>query len=219
MLGWAKDFDRFSAQLVKGIAQGLPGMDAQYALVPPNRLRPDLALVKLENNPRLAGVLALFYPIDNTPHLVLMKRNTYPGVHSGQISLPGGQIEPHDANIVATALRETFEEIGVAKQHIEVVGQLTELYIPPSNYLVQPVIGFARSRPDFVPDTKEVNRILEIPFGVFAMPENLKDTLVDARGITLRVPAFTVDGEIIWGATAMILSELLALLRLPDSST
>lgn len=215
MLGWAKDFDRFSDQLVRGIAQGLPGMDAQYSLVPPNRPRPDLALVKQEKNPRLAGVLALFYPIENTPHLVLMKRNTYPGVHSGQISLPGGQIEPHDENIVATALRETHEEIGVATQHIEVVGQLTELYIPPSNFLVQPVVGFARSRPDFVPEVKEVDRLLEIPFVEFAMPENLRETTVNARGFTLNVPAFTVDGEIVWGATAMILSELLALLREP----
>lgn len=215
MLGWAKDFDRFSAELLKGMAQGLPGMDAQYSLVPPNRPRPDLTLVKKEKNPRLAGVLALFYPIENAPHLVLMKRNTYPGVHSGQISLPGGQREAHDTDIVATALRETHEEIGVETRHIEVIGQLTELYIPPSNFLVQPVVGFARSRPDFVPEAKEVDRLLEIPFAEFALPGNLKETTVSARGFTLNVPAFTVDGEIIWGATAMILSELLALLKKP----
>jgi 8-oxo-dGTP pyrophosphatase MutT (NUDIX family) len=215
MLGWAKDFDHFSNELASAMAKGLPGMDAQYSLVPPNRPRPDLALVKKEKNPRLAGVLALFYPIENTPHLVLMKRNTYPGVHSGQISLPGGQHEAHDASIIATALRETHEEIGVETRHIEVIGQLTELYIPPSNFLVQPVVGLAKFRPSFVPEAKEVHRLLEIPFAEFAKPENLKETTVSARGFTINVPAFSVDGEVVWGATAMILSELLALLKQP----
>jgi 8-oxo-dGTP pyrophosphatase MutT (NUDIX family) len=213
MRGWANDFERFSQALKTSIALGLPGADAQYSLVPPNRPRPDLNAVKQEKNPRLAGVLALFYPIENTPHLVLMKRNTYPGVHSGQISLPGGQIEPHDVDIEATALRETHEEIGVAPNLVDVVGRLTELYIPPSNFLVQPIVGFAKSRPDFVPEAKEVERVLEIPFAAFAQPENLRETTVSARGFTMQVPAFTIGDEIIWGATAMILSELLAIIK------
>ncbi len=213
MPGWPNDFEQFSHALKTSIALGLPGANAQYMLVPPNRPRPDLTLVKQEKNPRLAGVLALFYPIENKPHLVLMKRNTYPGVHSGQISLPGGQIEPHDETIEATALRETHEEIGVAAHLVDIVGRLTELYIPPSNFLVQPIVGLAKSRPHFVPEAKEVERVLEIPFAAFAHPENLKETTVSARGFTMQVPAFTIDGEIIWGATAMILGELLAILN------
>ena len=132
MRGW-DNFDDFSGVLREGLSSSLPGMDAQYKLVPPGRARPDLAEIKHTRNPRLAGVLALFYPIDQIPHVVLMKRNTYPGVHSGQISFPGGQHEEFDHDMVATALREAEEEVGVERESVEVLGSLTEVYIPPSH--------------------------------------------------------------------------------------
>ncbi len=212
MRGWDSDFELFVEQLKLGINKELPGFEAHYKLLPPNRLPPDFEEIE-SKNPRQAGVLALFYPVNNVPHVVLMKRNVYPGVHSGQISFPGGQKEQEDADLVRTALRETHEEIGVQPHEIEVLGKLTRVFIPPSNFLVQPVIGFSQSRPAFVPHFKEVETLLEIPFSAFAQAKNMRETTVEARGTTFLVPAFIVENEVIWGATAMMISEIVHLLH------
>ncbi len=208
MPGWDKQFSSFSNHLRDTLKTGLPGADAQYKLVPPGRERPNIEQIKHLRNPRLAGVLALFYPVDEVPHVVLMKRNTYPGVHSGQISFPGGQKEDYDADLVATALREAEEEVGVNAGQIEVLGSLTDVYIPPSNFLVQPVVGIQSKRPAFIPDKTEVHTILEVPFHLFLDKSNLKPSRVSARDYTLEVPAYHIKDEVIWGATAMMLSEL-----------
>lgn len=208
MRGWDSSFLAFREHLAQALRRDLPGIEAQFRLVPPGRPKPNLEEIKQSKNPRKAGVLALLYPIEDKPHLVLMKRHEYPGVHSGQISFPGGQWEPHDADLFATALRETQEEIGVAHGYVKVIGGLSEIYIPPSNFLVQPVVGIANTRPEFVPEEKEVQRILEIPFREFLNPANLRVTNVKARGFTMRVPAYAVENEIIWGATAMMIAEL-----------
>ncbi len=208
MPGWDKQFSSFKDRLHQAMEAGLPGADAQYKLVPPGRERPNIEQIKHMRSPRLAGVLALFYPVDNVPHVVLMKRNTYPGVHSGQISFPGGQKEDYDDDLVATALREAEEEVGAKTDQIEVLGSLTEVYIPPSNFLVQPVVGIQNSRPVFTPDATEVHTILEVPFHLFLDKSNLKPSRVSARDYTLEVPAYHVKNEVVWGATAMMISEL-----------
>lgn len=212
MRGW-DSFDGFTDRLREVLNSSLPGMDAQYKLVPPGRARPDLAEIKHTRNPRLAGVLTLFYPINEIPHVVLMKRNTYPGVHSGQISFPGGQHEEFDRDMIATALREAEEEVGVDGESIEVLGSLTEVYIPPSNFLVEPVVAVKKDRPLFKADKTEVQSIIEVPFSAFFEVQNFKETKVQARDYTLKVPAYHVHNEIIWGATAMMISELTHLFR------
>lgn len=212
MPGWDNNFDDFKRHLTVAFANPLPGADAQYKLVPPGRPRPNLEEIKATREPRFAGVLALFYPFNNVPHLALMKRNTYPGVHSGQISLPGGQKENVDADLVETALREAHEEVGVPPTDVVVIGNLSEVYIPPSNFLVLPVVGIAHARPAFKLDDKEVHSLLEIPLAAFLDANNLKQATVDAGGYTLQVPSFQVHNEVIWGATAMMISELVAVL-------
>jgi len=212
MLGWDKDFNAFKAAVSKGLALGLPGVEAQYRLVPPDRPRPNFDEIET-NNPRKAGVLALFYPVAEVPHLVLLKRNTYPGVHSGQISLPGGQAEELDGNITETALREAHEEIGVHPKEVSVLGNLTRVYIPPSNFLVQPVLGISKQRPAFIPEAKEVSALVEVPFHIFLNSEYFRETRVEARGLVMHVPAYHIDGHVIWGATAMMISEIVALLK------
>lgn len=212
MLGWDSDFETFLRVLKAGVLNNLPGVEAQYKLLPPGRPLPNFDLIERQN-PRLAGVLALFYPVNNIPHLVLMKRNVYEGVHSGQISLPGGQKEEIDIDLVATALRETHEEIGVAPEIVEVLGSLTRVFIPPSNFLVQPVVGVAKNRPAFVPDLKEVDELVEVPFHVFLDTSNFKETSVFARSLEMKVPAFHVQNEIIWGATAMMIAELAQIMK------
>jgi 8-oxo-dGTP pyrophosphatase MutT (NUDIX family) len=207
MPGW-DNFKAFITQLHTAFVHELPGTDAQYKLVPPGRPKPDLEQIRHKRNPRLAGVLALFYPVDNIPYLVLMKRNTYPGVHSGQISFPGGQKEEFDLDLRATALREAEEEVGVNQGDVEIAGSLTEVYIPPSNFLVEPVVGYQNHRPVFKADKTEVYAILEVPFYEFMNPENCRTSKVEARGYTLEVPSYHVQNEVVWGATAMMISEL-----------
>ncbi len=207
MPGW-DNYKDFTDHLLHAMGNSLPGADAQYKLVPPGRPRPNLEEIKHTRNPRLAGVLVLFYPVGNKPHLVLMKRNTYPGVHSGQISFPGGQKEDVDSDLVATALREAEEEVGIQQPDVEVAGSLTEVYIPPSNFLVVPVVGFQHHRPSFKADETEVHSILEVPFSAFLKRENFRTSKVEARGYALEVPSYHVHNEVVWGATAMMISEL-----------
>jgi 8-oxo-dGTP pyrophosphatase MutT (NUDIX family) len=142
-----------------------------------------------------------------------MKRNTYPGVHSGQISFPGGQKEDVDGDLIATALREADEELGINQLDVEVLGALTEVYIPPSNFLVEPIVGLQNERPSFKADATEVHSILEVPFSAFLKSENFKTSKVEARGYTLEVPSYHVHNEVVWGATAMMISELTHLLE------
>lgn len=160
-------------------------------------------------NPRKSAVMMLFYPKDGETHLVLTKRNAYPGVHSSQISFPGGKAETEDADLTATALRETFEEVGVEPDKIEVVMPFSEIYIPPSNFLVQPFLGILKNEPKFKPDPKEVTAIIQLPLDTFLddsiiIPSEMKTSYSQS----ILVPAFVFEGHVVWGATAMMLSEL-----------
>ena len=140
-----------------------------------------------------------------------MQRNTYPGVHSNQISFPGGKQELADKNLTHTALRESYEELGIETSAVHVIGDLTEVYIPPSNFLVQPIIGYSLKRPDFIPHEREVTEVIEVPLSHFQNSNNLQIVTIDVRGQDFTVPAFVISNKIIWGATAMILSEFLAI--------
>lgn len=191
------------------LQQPLPGQEAQFrmahlarrnAIAPP----PDA---------RQAAVLALFFPKKANWHLVFIERdNSNPNDrHGGQISFPGGKYEENDQTLQNTALREAHEEVGVDARQVEVLGELTKLYIPVSNFQVNPYVGFADYEPIFNPQIEEVKSILEVPFDVLQNPDTRKTTdLQIAKNLTLHdVPYFDVSNKIIWGATAMILSELL----------
>lgn len=129
-------------------------------------------------------------------------------MHAGQISLPGGKREPGDSNLAETALRESREEVGVAQENVRILGKLSDLYIPPSRFLVTPFVGFCEKRPDFMKDPAEVDEIIEIK-----LSDLLSDQAVQVKkhkiglGIHIKAPSFVVNGHVIWGATAMILSE------------
>jgi 8-oxo-dGTP pyrophosphatase MutT (NUDIX family) len=146
-----------------------------------------------------------------------MKRTEYPGVHSGQISFPGGGREPGDTDIVDTALRETEEEIGIKKESITTIGTLTDLYIPPSNFLVTPVIGYINERPVFHPDPEEVDEVVEVALEKI-MDTNTKQEkeITIFPDIKIKVPSYYTNGHVIWGATAMMLSELIEIIN-PES--
>ena len=192
----------------------LPGIEAQFKLAPKLRLNYNAKKIKA-NDPKIAAVLALFYPNQNNEvTLLLTKRANYNGTHSGQISFPGGKVEQSDLNLKQTALRETFEEVGIIDGDIEVIREFTEVYIPPSNFLVTPFIGIIYNKPVFKVNS-EVAKIIEVPFSKL-----IDETSIGSIKITnsymkeTSVPCFKIDDSIIWGATAMILSEIREVLKI-----
>lgn len=204
-----RDFKGFISQLDKKIKKPLPGVSSQLKMASMRRLM-EGGKVVIPPDAKKAGVLVLFYPVNSHPYIVFIKRNEYPGVHSGQISFPGGGYEPNDKNLVNTALRESEEETGVLRNLVRTMGQLSDLYIPPSNFLVTPVVGYTAVRPEFRPDPSEVQQIIEIPFASFLDPSNITEKeIILSPGSKFNAPCYYLDGNIIWGATAMILHELI----------
>ena len=163
---------------------------------------------------RQSAVLVLLYPRRDELHLPLIVRPTYDGAHSGQVAFPGGGFEEGDANLTATALRETEEELGIAPQDMQVLGELTQLYIRPSNYQVHPTVGRIAYRPAFQPNVREVAQLLEVPLNTLLDPAHLCRERWHLQDRSALVPFFAIQGQTIWGATAMMLSELLAVVRM-----
>lgn len=162
---------------------------------------------------RKSAVLVLFYPFDNELHTCLILRPPYDGAHGGQVAFPGGQHEKTDETLIRTALREAQEEIGIRTQDVTVLGPMTELYIPVSNYHVLPVVGFMPRKPDFFPDPVEVAEIIEVNIGQLLNPELIGEETLNIRGLDIQAPMYYFSGQKIWGATAMMISELKMILE------
>lgn len=206
----AKSFQLFVDRLSKRLQEPLPGRIAQELMAPKpiNELR----FQEDPNNPaRPGGVMILLYPENGEIYLPLTKRPVYTGAHSGQVSLPGGKVEKMDRDIVHTALRETEEEIGVDNESIEVIGQLSELFIIASNFKVYPTVGVLMERPNLFPDPREVTQVLTPSLTELRDLERRSTKTMHFPPYTIESPYFEVEGEVVWGATAMILSELVHL--------
>jgi len=202
----------FIVRLEEQLRRPLPGQEAQYRMAHVGRQHAPAPPAEAKQ----AGVMALFYPAEGQDmHLVLIERVSHNvrDQHRGQIGFPGGRYEKEDSHLGETALRETEEEVGVRASDIQLLGRLTELYIPVSNFLVHPYIGYLDYRPRFVPEAAEVHSIIEVPFRHFHHHDTQCYTDIHiSEHITLqRVPSYRVKGKVVWGATAMILSELLEL--------
>lgn len=197
------------------LAQPLPGRAAQYRMASMRRLEELGANPAPPPDARVACVLHLLHLHESEWRTVLIERTLNPhDRHSGQVSFPGGRYEPGDGSLANVALREAQEEIGVSPDRIEVLGRLTELYIPVSNYLVHPFVGLLSGPPDFVPQPGEVAHILTPALSVFTDTafQKRKNVTVNQGFILKDVPYFEVEGRTVWGATAMILSEFLEVL-------
>jgi 8-oxo-dGTP pyrophosphatase MutT (NUDIX family) len=207
-------FPEFIDRLTSELGQPLPGKQAQLLMSSKRRLREIMESRPMDQAIK-SSVLILLYPGKENarPNFVVTLRPIYNGIHSGQISLPGGQFEIPDKSLLQTALRETYEEIGIDPGRITIIGQLTELYIPPSNYLVLPFIGYTSLYPEFHPQQEEVKQIIEIPVDLLLDEKNVMEKEIDARGVQFSALSFVVNGTIIWGATAMILNEFKEILR------
>lgn len=159
--------------------------------------------------PNKAAVLMLFYPKNNDTHLILIKRASYNGVHSSQIAFPGGKPEEEDRDLMQTALRETHEEIGIHPSKIEIIRTFSEVYIPPSNFMVFPFMGISNNELNFQIQEEEVEAVVELPLKVFLDDKIItKKTMTTSYANDILVPGFSVENNFIWGATAMMLSEL-----------
>lgn len=193
----------------------LPGEVSQFKMSPPFRrdlLDENRAKMKLA---RKAGVMALFYPNHlGETYLILILRKTYKGVHSSQVGFPGGKYEDDDPDIEYTALRETYEEVGVPIIDMKVLKALTKLYIPPSNFTVSPYIAITKQTPQFIKQDDEVEALIEVSLSHFLDNNRSDVNVMTSMNKELEVPAFTLNGHIVWGATAMMLSELKDLLKL-----
>lgn len=202
-------FTEFTKYIPKIQKQQLPAVEAHIKMSPLERV---LSLNKdfhKDKDPRISAVMMLFYPIGGITHIVLIKRNAYPGIHSSQISFPGGKAEPEDKTLAETALRETFEEIGILPGAIEVIMPFSEIYIPPSNFLVYPFMGITKEEPAFEPNPDEVVALIHLPLNVFLDDSIVVNTeMQTSYAQSIKVPAFKFREHIVWGATAMIMSEL-----------
>jgi 8-oxo-dGTP pyrophosphatase MutT (NUDIX family) len=195
------------------LSQDLPGRPAQYKMAHAVRTNyppppPDA---------RIACVMALLYPKSEDWHLVLIERmaSNPNDRHGGQISFPGGSFDVTDDSLIACALRETQEEVGILGQDIDVIGQLTDLYIPVSNFQVHPFVGVIDYHPTFIPQPSEVKSVLEVPLHTLQKAETIQKTDMRLSGniILKNVPYYNVDNHIVWGATAMMISEFMEILK------
>lgn len=185
--------------------QKLPGEEAHLRMAPTFRGTFDRT-----DEPLRAAVLALLYPLNGAIHLVFIKRNEYDGPHSAQVSFPGGAWEEEDKSLEHTALRETREELGI-REEIEILGSLTSLHIPVSNFMVYPFLGWLDMPPEFEPDSTEVQYVIEVSLSKLLDPVNSQSETLYHHNQTIEAPYYRAGEEKIWGATAMMLSEVLQL--------
>lgn len=193
----------------------LPSISSHIKMAPLERIDSLEKRIDYRESARKAAVMMLFYPKEDNAHLILIVRNTYPGVHSAQIAFPGGKVEETDSNFQKAALRETFEEIGVSSDKINVIRSFSSIYIPPSNFLVFPYMGVCTSELDFVLQNEEVSDIIELPLKML-----LDDSIITFKTIdtsyakSIKFPVFQIHDHTVWGATAMMLSELKDVLKM-----
>lgn len=203
--------------LDKTLKEPLPGQSAQELMMPSLSDKSRFSL-NAKKDARIGAVMILFYEDSNQIKIPLIERPKYDGVHAGQISFPGGKHEQGDEDLIETALRETEEEIGIPVDKIEVIGVMSELYIIASNFNVLPVVGYIDQDFSFKKDEREVESIVEAEIAHLMDDSYQKETTLLVRDYEIQAPYFDIEGHVVWGATAMMLSELkMVLEQLPVS--
>lgn len=198
------------------LGKKLPGEESHLKMAPYKRASAN-TILNSETTPRIASTLLLLHEKKTEINFTLIKRPNYDGTHGGQISFPGGKLEKNET-IKEAAIRETEEEIGILKQDINILGELTQVYIPPSNFLITPFIGFIDSTPIYQPDSREVEKIIDV-----SLSQLLDERLVKTKKIAMSkhgknklyidAPYFELENQVVWGATALVLSEFKDILK------
>lgn len=198
-------FDQTIDTLAKRLREPLPGVVSHRKYMHRGRLKQNMTIPP---NVKSSAVLILLYPWMSQTYFPLILRPQYDGKHGGQMALPGGKAEPSDENLVRTALREAQEEIGIKAIDVKILGELTDVYIPVSNYIVHPVIGYIDYKPDFYPDVREVERIYHTNIEDIIRGGEIINREILIGNQQVLVPGFEVQDSWVWGATSLILSEL-----------
>ena len=200
-------------QLERRLAQPLPG-NAAHALMAHEERRKFFREQVIPEDAKISSVLFLLYVQDDAVHFPLIIRSSDGTVHSGQVGLPGGRYEEQDKALSTTAMRETEEEIGVNQNKVTVLKKLTEVYIPPSNFFVQPFLGYTNKTPNFILQEDEVEDLIEVPLRHF-MDDSIKSfqNFSTSYAKNIEVPVFNLNNHRVWGATAMMLSEVREMLK------
>lgn len=200
-------------ELEDKLKKPLPGLKAQL------KMSPHIQEVKEKYiNPRedarQSGVLILLYKDKKGEvRFPLIKRSSYDGAHSGQVSLPGGKMEEGES-YEETALREAEEEIGINSKDVHLIGRLSRFYVWVSNFLVQPIVGYINYEPVFVPDLYEVEDVITTSLNDFMDEQKIRRKEINtSRGFVIDAPYFDIGDEVVWGATAMMLSEFKEILK------
>ncbi len=199
-------------KLSKALLEDLPGEAAQFKMAPLARKR--LSEMPIEDDSiRKAAVMIPLFRSDEQDCFLLTVRSIYEGVHSGQISFPGGKFDENEIDPIQVALREMEEEVGIKAAQVKIIGKLSPLYIPVSNMHVQPIIAWV-SEPNWTANSHEVAQILEVPIQQLFQDNVIQKKRMEfSPGIPVEVPYFDIKGHVVWGATAMIISELLSVLE------
>lgn len=209
------EFTKFLNKALKVTKMELPGEKYHLKMAPMERLLELKKIAREKQIAKKAAVLVLFYPSEiGQTKLILILRKTYKGVHSNQVGFPGGKYEEEDEDFKATALRETEEEVGVPRDTVTVLKELTQIYIPPSNFFVQPYFGITEVTPHFIAQEEEVEALIEVNLDHFMDDEILiSKKITTSYATNLEVPAYLINGHVVWGATAMMLSEVREILK------
>ncbi len=204
--------DSFFNNLAQRLTTELPGNRAHEALraVPTGKDIPNFTHLA---PPKPGSVLILLYEDRGEHYFPLIKRTDYKGLHSGQVSLPGGKKEQNETE-EETALRETYEEIGITPSKVKIIGRLSKFFVIPSNFMVTPIVAMIDHKPTFIPDPREVDKIIQANL-TSILHDNAIVTkeILAAERFRLNAPHFEVEGEMVWGATAMMLNELRMIIR------
>jgi len=202
---------KYTNILIDAFREPLPGFEAQRMMSPSVRFTGHHQFDSTQA--RNSSVFILLFMKEGSWHIPFIQRPVYDGAHSGQISLPGGKSEEGDLSLLDTAFRETEEEVGIKRQDVHFVGTLTSLYIPNSNFMVFPQVGLIHSAPKFELNTREVETLIEAPLSQLLHPDSVKHFSRKINHYQVDAPFFCIDKHEIWGATAMILSEFLQIVR------
>ncbi len=203
-------FSDFISSLEQKLKNPLPGHDSWMQNSGSVRINPKYLDF---SNLKHSAVLIAFYPSENEIYLPLILRPPYDGTHGGQMAFPGGRMEDFDKTYENTALREAEEEIGILASDVKLIGHLTEVFIPPSKYWVKPIIGYLDYKPTFKPDVREVADVYEMSLDYLKDPNNIEKREIQVRGKKMLTKGFTIEEQWVWGATALMLGELIEVLK------
>jgi 8-oxo-dGTP pyrophosphatase MutT (NUDIX family) len=198
------------------LSKPLPGITSHLKMAPEHRAKELEDASSQKPTAKKSAVMILFF-IDKQKNtkIIFIRRSDYVGIHAGQMGLPGGRYEEEDKDTLITALRETTEEIGISAEKIEVVGKLSGIYIPSSNFFVDPYIGFLKEKPEYTIDAREVKEVVEINLSDLIKEDAVryKHFVTHGKSQTTLAPYYLIDNVEIWGATAMIISELIDIIK------